>query len=267
MTYSKVHATDLADYLCEWRETWRSLDTAEQHGRLNMLMAAVDGQPVPRQLPAPPAGFVGRHEELRTLGRWYSDSTDTPPILIVTGACGIGKSALLLRWAHSVADDFPDGQLFADLGPRNGDGPTKPEICLRGFLSALGVPKSYPDIGDQAAQYRSALSGKRVLIVLDNAEDVNQVRPLLPGDPDCAVIVSSRHDLADLVVREGARRLAVEPLESDHARLLLEAALKLSGCKVDMPERHQVLAEAGGYPLALRQAAERLTARHLANQT
>jgi hypothetical protein len=127
---------------------------------------------------------------------------------------GIGKTALAVQWAHQVAERFPDGQLYVNLRGYDLGQPLPAADALAGFLRALGMAgQDIPaDEEERAARYRSLLSAKRMLVVLDNAASVGQVRPLLPGSPGCVVLVTSRDALAGLVARDGARRLSLDLL-------------------------------------------------------
>src|SRR5262249_5743225 len=146
----------------------------------------------------------------------------------VDGTAGIGKTALAVCWAHRVADRFPDGQLYVNLRGFDPAGPPMaPAEAVRGFLDAFEVPAERVPVGleAQASLYRSILAGRRVLVVLDNARDAAQVRPLLPGSPGCVVLVTSRTRLTSLVAVEGARPLTVGLLSVAEARDLLARRL------------------------------------------
>ena len=145
-------------------------------------------------------------------------------IAALTGMAGIGKTALAVYWAHQVADRFPDGQLFVNLRGSGPSGtPVMPTDAVRGFLTALGVPPARipADTDGQAALYRSLLAGRRMLIVLDNAQDAEQVRPLLPGSPGCLVLVTSRNRLTGLAAAEGAHLITLGVLTEAESRELL----------------------------------------------
>jgi DNA-binding SARP family transcriptional activator/tetratricopeptide (TPR) repeat protein len=184
--------------------------------------AAGDGLPDrvrPAQLPGIPPCFVGRTEALHRL------NTSRAAVSVVTGTAGVGKTTLAVRWAQSVRESYPDGQLFADLHGFDPAGAVvHPGTVLRGFLAALGVPPGRvpPDFDAQAGLYRSLMAGRRILVVLDNARDAAQVRPLLPGTPGCRVVITSRDQLRPLVA-EGAEPVTLDLLSpADAVRLLAE---------------------------------------------
>ena len=220
---------------------------------------------VPLELPGPVPQFVGRAAELADLtGMLDRASAQTPRTLAIwaiAGMAGVGKTALATHWAHQVADRFPDGQLHVNLRGYDPGQPMPAADALAGFLRSLGVAEQDipAETGERAARYRSLLTGRRMLIMIDNAGDVEQVRPLLPGSPSCVTVVTSRDALAGLVARDGARRLDLDLLPPAEAMGLLRA---LIGERVDAePEATATLA---GYcarlPLALRVAAERAAA-------
>jgi len=212
--------------------------------------------PAPAQLPADVAAFAGRADELAELDRLAAQPSDMV-ITVVSGTAGVGKTALAVRWARQVAGAFPDGQLYVNLRGYDPGQPVAPADALAGFLRALGTagPDIPPDEDERAAAYRSLLDGQRVLVVLDNAASVEQVRPLLPGCPSCLVLVTSRDSLPGLVARHGARRLDLDILPLADAVGLLRT---LIGDRVDA-EPGATVALAGQcarLPLALRVAAE-----------
>ena len=181
---------------------------------------------VPRQLPAPTGHFVGRSNELGHLSARLDAAAGAPLMVIsaIGGTAGIGKTALALYWGHRHAEEFPDGQLYVNLRGFDPTGaPLPPMTALRGFLTALGMPaQDVPtDPDEQVALYRSHLAGRRMLVVLDNARDAEQVRPLLPGVPGCLVLVTSRDQLAGLVALDGALPLTLDLLTQDEAHDLL----------------------------------------------
>jgi DNA-binding SARP family transcriptional activator/Flp pilus assembly protein TadD len=219
------------------------------------------GPVVPRQLPGAVPHFAGRAAELAALTALLDQggerAAETIVISAISGTAGVGKTALAVRWAHQVADRFPDGQLYVNLRGYDPDQPVSAADALAGFLSALGVPG--PDIpagaDERAGRYRSLLAGRRMLVVLDNAREVEQVRLLLPGASDCVVVVTSRDSLAGLVARHGASRLEVGLLPIADAVGLLRA---LIGARADAdPAAAAALAaRCARLPLALRVAAE-----------
>src|SRR5580704_1348549 len=171
---------------------------------------------VPRQLPTTVAGFTGRAAELKELTSLLDDAAlpgGTVVISAIDGMGGIGKTALAVKWAHQIADRFPDGQLYVNLRGFDPVGPpVTPAEAVRGFLDALEVPAARipVNLDHQAALYRSLLAGRRVLVLLDNARDADQVRPLLPGSPGCGVLVTSRYRLTSLIAEQGAHPLNVD---------------------------------------------------------
>ena len=220
---------------------------------------------VPAQLPADVYAFTGREQELSTLDDLLPETDDTSAAVVVSavsGTAGVGKTSLALRWAHRVRHRFPDGQLYVDLRGYDAEQPLTAADALARFLSSLGLAGSdIPlDVDDRAARYRTELNGQRVLVLLDNAATVDQIRPLLPGTPGCLVVVTSRDSLAGLVVRHGARRLDLDLLPLRDAVHLLG---RLIGHRVTAePDAAEALAEeCARLPLALRVAAELAAAR------
>jgi len=221
---------------------------------------------VPRQLPPSAADFVGRGDELRELNGALArrePAGETVPILAIVGTAGVGKTALAVHWAHQVADRFPDGQLHADLRGFDPSGdPLAPADVIRGFLHALGRPSARVPVALQAAagQYRSLLAGLRMLIVLDNARDAEQVRPLLPGDPRCAVVVTSRNQLTGLVVADGARPLFLDVLARADASELLARRLGTRRLRAEPQAAEELIGLSARLPLALAAVAARAAA-------
>jgi transcriptional regulator with XRE-family HTH domain/tetratricopeptide (TPR) repeat protein len=188
--------------------------------------------PVPRQLPTAVAHFSGRARELGDLDEQLPGrdrgGAGTVVITAIGGTAGVGKTALAVHWAHRVAPRFPDGQLYANLrGFDMSSSPADPADVLRGFLDALGMhPAQLPsDLEGLAALFRGRVADRRLLVVLDNASDVAQVRPLLPASPRSMVIVTSRRELTALAASEGARLISLDVLSEDEATELLAARL------------------------------------------
>lgn len=220
---------------------------------------------VPRQLPRAVLGFVGRERELTALTKFFNrPEADSDAIVIVAlaGTAGVGKTALALRWAHEIANDYPDGQLFVDLRGYDPGQPVPANDALAGFLRALGIPGQdlpvEPD--ERSALYRSLVADRRMLIVLDNAGSADQVRPLLPGTPASVVLVTSRDSLAGLVVRDGARRLDLDLLPLADAIGLLRALIG-ERAHADPAAAEALARQCSRLPLALRLAAELAAAR------
>jgi tetratricopeptide (TPR) repeat protein len=242
----------------EWESRWRRLaDPAVPAAARRPADPAHRPGVVPHQLPFDVYGFIGRSDELSRLDEAIRDPTSAVVISAVSGTAGVGKTALAVHWAHRVADRFPDGQLYVDLRGYAPDQPVSPEDALGGFLRALGVDGATlpPGLPERAAQYRTLLSDRRMLVVLDNAYSVAQVRPLLPGGASCLVLVTSRDDLGGLVAREGARRIDLDLLPPDDGMVLLRT---LAGDRVDAEPgaAAELVRFCAGLPLTLRVAAE-----------
>jgi tetratricopeptide (TPR) repeat protein len=219
------------------------------------------GAGVPRQLPAHPADLIGREAELAELDGLLAYDRVAAPAVVISGTAGVGKTALAVGWAHRVAERFPDGQLYVDLRGYDAERPLDSAAVLARFLRGLGVNAADipADTAERAAWFRSLLAGRRALVVLDNAYAAEQVRPLLPGTPTSLAVVTSRDDLAGLVVREGARRLDLGMLGADEAVTLLR---HLVGPRVadDPTTAGAIAAHCANLPLALRVAAELISA-------
>jgi DNA-binding SARP family transcriptional activator len=224
----------------------------------------------PRQLPMDVAGFTGRDCSLAGLDLLLPLATGTqegsqqagekppaPMIAVVSGTAGAGKTALAVHWAHQVAGRFPDGQLYVNLRGYDPGRPATAGEALGGFLRALGVAsRDIPaSTAERAARFRSLLASRRMLILLDNASQTEQVRPLLPGNPACVTLVTSRSWLTGLGARDGAVRLDLDVLPAGEAAGLLST---LIGPRADArPGLLSTLAErCARLPLALRVAAE-----------
>lgn len=187
--------------------------------RVPAAAAAAPGSatvPTPAQLPRDVTGFASRERELARL--------ENAGIAVIHGRPGAGKTALAVHWAHAAAPRYPDGQLFLNLRGHHATlSPMTSVEALSRMLGSLGVPFAplTPDPDEAAGLWRSVLAGRRLLIVLDDALSAEQIRPLLPGAPGCALLVTSRHHLADLVVHDGAQSILVDVLPADRSTELL----------------------------------------------
>ncbi len=216
----------------------------------------------PMQLPLEIPGFTGRSAQLRQLDRlldggpWRMSSV---VVCVLSGRSGIGKTALALRWAHRSAARFADGVLHVQLG---GSDPVRPAVApaeaLGGLIEALDVPGGVPcGPAARTGLYRSALAGRRMLIVLDDARDADQVRPLLPGVPGCMVVVTSRKRLTGLVVGEAACPVVVDELAAGEAWDLLAARLGERRLTAERAAVREIIAHCAGVPRALAVVAAR----------
>jgi tetratricopeptide (TPR) repeat protein/transcriptional regulator with XRE-family HTH domain len=221
-------------------------------------------RPVPAQLPHRIPGFTGRDAELGRLDalatRDGGESAKAVVITAIAGTAGVGKTALAVYWAHRIREEFPDGQLYVNLRGFDPTGiPMEPDEAIRGFLDAFAVaPGHIPTSLDlQAALYRSMLANRRVLIVLDNARDAEQVRPLLPGSPGCLAVVTSRNLLTGLIATDGAHPVSVGLLSVDEARKLLAYRLGASRVAAEPEAVDKIIAACARLPLPLSIAAAR----------
>jgi DNA-binding SARP family transcriptional activator len=225
------------------------------------------GQPTPAQLPHGMHYFTGRDTELELLHAMLAgDPTGTGNamlIITVAGTAGVGKSALAVRWAHQIRDRFPDGQLYVNL---RGFEPTGSALdsadAIRGFLDAFAVPPQLIPVSleAQAALYRSLLAGRRMLVVLDNARNAEQIRPLLPGSAGCLVVVTSRYELPGLVA-DGARPMVLDLLSAEESRELLARRLGPDRVAAEPAAADDIIASCAGLPLALTVVAARAASR------
>jgi DNA-binding SARP family transcriptional activator len=218
----------------------------------------------PRRLPSDTRAFTGRKAELaRLLELADSDarSLGAVPVLAIDGMAGIGKTALAVHAAHLLAERFGDGQLFIDLhGYTEGYPPRSPDEALETFLRALGLPASAipEDTEERAALYRDRLAGTRTLVVLDNAADETQVRPLIPGDGGCLVLVTSRRQLKGL---QDAHAVALDVLAEPEAIALLREVAGPGRIAADDPAAAEIAGLCGRLPIAVRIAAALIRSR------
>lgn len=216
---------------------------------------------VPRQLPSDIADFTGRGVQLQQVAGLLPAGADRRPsvVVVITGMAGVGKTSLAVHFAHRVADRFPDGQLCLDLHGY-ADIEAMPSVeALRRLLRALGAHDVPSDMDEAAAMYRTLLAGKRMLILLDNAETASQIRPLLPGTPGCLVLVTSRSRLPGLLARNSAIPVTIGPLTESEGMDLLRKILGGPRLAAEPAAAAAIVAHNAGLPLALRIAAEHAT--------
>jgi hypothetical protein len=217
-----------------------------------------------RQLPMATSGVVGRTAEVTRVVQALSPLAPEgqPRLVVVHGPEGIGKSTVALRAAHRLAAAFPDGQLFAELGG-GADAKGRVAEVVAYFLRSLGVPADAVPSGfeDAVAAFRSATAGRRLLVVLDGAPSASAVRAALPGSSGCGVIVTSRHELAELFVAPGARGVSLGPLRWEDAHRVLRQELGDERLRAEPEAVDELLRLCDGLPLAIRSAAAHLVTR------
>jgi tetratricopeptide (TPR) repeat protein len=232
-------------------------DRVEELRRTAAPPGAARPSVVPRQLPADVTGFVGRAGQLAELDGLCRARR---PVAVVAGTAGVGKSALALHWAHRVVPEFADGQLYVNLRGFDPSGaPMTPAEAIRGFLDAFALaPHQVPaSLHAQVGLYRSLLAGRRVLVVLDNARDVDQVRPLLPGSAGCLAVVTSRGQLTGLVAADGAHPVILDLLTAAEARELLLRRLGRTRVEAEPLAVDEIVDQCARLPLALAIVAAR----------
>ncbi|MEU1438835.1 BTAD domain-containing putative transcriptional regulator [Streptomyces sp. NPDC005786] len=228
--------------------------------------APVPATNVPAQLPVESASFTGRVRELSSLDRMLDERLGQSPLTMaaISGIGGVGKTALAVHWANQIAARFPDGQLFTDLrGYDEKDDPVSPATTLDRFLRALGVPAPQipADPGERAALYRSVLGGKRVLIVLDNARSLQQIRPLLPGNGRCCVLITGRDLMDDLLGDYAVLQIGLNAMAAEEATALLAGIAGGNRIGVSPAATARLGELCDRLPLALRIAGARLAAK------
>ena len=218
---------------------------------------------VPRQLPAHTPHFVGRTEELLQLTSLLENARRDPGTVVISaigGSPGIGKTTLAVHWAHRVADRFPDGQLYVNLRGFDPTGiPMQPAEAIRGFLDAFDIPaKGIPaNPNAQIALYRTLLTDRKVLVLLDNAHDAEQVRPLLPASSTCMALITTRNQLTSLTVQEGAHLINLDVLSPEEARALLTSRFGHDRVAAEPEVTAELIELCGSLPLALAIVAAR----------
>lgn len=236
-------------------------------GNVNLRAVTDIPLPSPRQLPPATKGFIDREVHIQQLDSLLDEVdlvTDKERLPVVTistisGSAGVGKTALAVHWAHRVRERFPDGDIYINLRGYDAVPPLTPAEALDGFLRALDVPaeKIPRDTHGRAALYRSLTTGRKMLILLDNAATAEQVRPLLPASPSCMVIITSRSRLSGLAVRDGAIRAVLDVLSRQDAMRLLR--MTIGPARVDREEEavDRLVELCSHLPLALRIVADR----------
>ncbi|MGH3929156.1 MAG: ATP-binding protein [Pseudonocardiaceae bacterium] len=247
----------VAEIVSDWVRAWQSLCGGDNNS-----------PPPIRQLPPDVTSFTGRATSLAQLDHLLDSSGMEPGAAVVisaiAGMAGVGKTALAVHWAMSVQHRFPDGQLYIDLRGYDFRAPMTPADALHNFLYALGVPEaSMPSTLDaRSALYRSLLADRRMLVVLDNARDAEQVRPLIPASRYCFTVVTSRDMLAGLIAGDGAQPVRLDLLDRGEAIDLLSRLVGHARVAAE-PHVAELLIRACGYlPLGLRVAAQRVVQRH-----
>jgi hypothetical protein len=231
------------DRVEESRREQQSTNSTARHG--------TSTKTTPRELPSPVPRFTGRVAQLVEL-----DNADSP-VVVVSGAAGVGKTALVLEWARQVGEQFEDGCLHIDLRGHSGDGIVAPADALATLLCELGVPPQAVPTGpaEREARYHDLLAARHLLLVLDDAHGVEQLRPLLPSWTSCRVVVTSRDPLTALLARPWVHRIELDPLSLDDSVALL---MPLIGRRAaaDQSALRSLAVSCRGVPLALRIAAE-----------
>ncbi len=230
--------------------------------------------PRPAQLPAPVGHFTGRSQELALLDEVVAGEHRDTRVVAISGAAGIGKTALAVHWAHRVADRFPDGQLFVDLRGHESQRAASPEDTLSYLLRSLGIPADRipSDIDERGSLYRSVLHERRVLIVLDNGGPIDRILPLVPAGTGNLLMVTSRHPLHSLVAHHAVRLIRLAALTGGEAQALLRGLLSAEQVGGDPDAVAELSEVCDRLPLALRIAAAKLagaphrTARQLVTE-
>ncbi|KAA2256086.1 tetratricopeptide repeat protein [Solihabitans fulvus] len=224
------------------------------------LPSAKPRPPVPAQLPPPPRHFASRSRELAELTELVDDQR--PSLVVLSGAGGVGKTTLALRWLHDVRARFPDGQLYVDLGAFAPTGPVEPAEVLAWFLVALGVPAEQVPIGlaQRQALFRSLTTERSIVILLDNAVSAAQVRPLLPNASRSAAVVTSRWRLTGLAM-DGASIVEVDPMDPAASMEMLRQVVGNRRLDAEHEAAQRLASLCGGLPIALSVVGARLSAR------
>lgn len=238
----------------------RELHLTILRGRLTPEPVPSKGRTKPAQMPAGVGHFLGRGADLAALTVALRSADEEPCVVLISGAGGLGKTALAVRWAHTVADRFPDGQIFVDLhGSR--DGALSPDAALGATLLALGeaddeLPAS---VDERAARYRTLMHDRRILLVADDASCVGQLLPLVPPTSGSLIVATSRSQLTALAAHHAVQRRVIEPLAEEASLALLSAIVGAE--RLRAPGAADLVRLCGGWPLAIRLAGATLAAR------
>jgi tetratricopeptide (TPR) repeat protein len=219
----------------------------------------------PQELPRDTEYFLNRVHAVEDLDELLARpmALGSSAVFVIDGTAGVGKTSLAIHWAHRVRGSFPDGQLYINLRGYDPGTPATADEALERFLSSLGVPASHIPVrtDHKASLYRSLLAGRRLLVVLDNAATVAQVRPLLPGASRSVTVVTSRNRMAGLIVRDGARRSTMDVLSAADAMELLVTTTREFRLHDDPADVAELARLCAFLPLALRVAGERAASR------
>ncbi|WP_308344161.1 AAA family ATPase [Streptomyces sp. MK37H] len=240
-----------------------AVQARDVHGGIHVHTGAAPAVPPPRQLLPVPAHFTGRGDDLAALDGLLTGrgrDTTSRSLVVVSGPAGIGKTTLVCSWLHSLAPEFPDGQLYADLRGHSTEGPASPGEILSQFLRALGVGSVPADMAEKASLWRSWTADARIAVLLDNAFTAAQVRPLLHAGPGGLTVVTSRRRLTGLRM-DGAAMYQLEPLEPAAGADLLSRAIGDDRVAKEPNAVRQVVMLCAGLPLAVCLASARLASR------
>ncbi|MEV0292497.1 helix-turn-helix domain-containing protein [Nocardia sp. NPDC050710] len=247
----------------EWERRWREA-RGDSTPTEPLPIVAVDdqaepGQPRPAQLPIGPHDFVGRLAEFDGARAAMSGIAESRVPVVVRGPVGVGKTAFALRFTHQLAEQFPDGQLFADMAARRADEAAPLEV-MAGFLHALGVPPDQVPEDDmhRIGLYRSMLAERRVMVLLDNVRDEPQVRPLLARSLNSQIVVTSRSRLLGL---DGVRRISLGPLSRVESLDLLRLLIGSDRVRAEHAAGLRIAEFCGHLPLALTIAGRKISAQ------
>lgn len=242
-----------------------SIQAGEIHGGVHFHTRDTDGTsgrpPIPRQLLPVSPHFTDRVNDLAALNGLLDGSREeSAPLVVVSGPAGVGKTSLVTRWLRSTAEDFPDGQLYADLRGHSVGEPAHPSEILGQFLRAFGTGTVPASLAEQTALWRSVTAGLRISVMVDNAFSAAQVRPLLPGGRGGLLVATSRHRLSGLRA-DGALCHQLGLLDSEAAAEVLSRGVGADRVRSEAQETRELIALCGGLPLALCLAAARLASR------